>query len=198
VVFARDGVCISSFVFADRVRPGAAEELRSLRSSGFEVYILSGDHPDKVRVLAAELGLVPGCALGGLSPGEKADWFRSEGKADTLMLGDGANDSLAFDQALCRGTPVIHRGILEQKADFFYLGKGLGGIRCLFEVDRVRRHTQLVILVFSVVYNLLAVSLAVTGHMNPLIAAVVMPLNSLLGLAIVTIGMRRAFAPSAP
>jgi Cu2+-exporting ATPase len=82
---------------------------------------------------------------------------------------------------------------LERKADFYYLGRGIGGLRALFEVDAIRRRTQLVILVFSVAYNLLAVGLAVIGRMNPLIAAALMPLNSLLGLAIVTGGMRPAF-----
>jgi Cu2+-exporting ATPase len=47
--------------------------------------------------------------------------------------------------------------------------------------------------VFSIVYNLLAVGLAVAGRMNPLVAAILMPVNSLLTLAIVTGGMRRAF-----
>jgi Cu2+-exporting ATPase len=109
------------------------------------------------------------------------------------MLGDGANDSLAFDRALCRGTPVIHRGVLERKADFYYLGRGIAGLRALFDVDRIRRRTHVVICVFSVVYNLVAVGLAVGGVMNPLIAAVIMPVNGLLGLALVTGGMRPAF-----
>ncbi len=109
------------------------------------------------------------------------------------MLGDGANDSLAFDQALCRGTPVIHRGHLGQKADFYYLGRGIAGLRALFVVNGVRRRSQRTILIFSVAYNVLAVGLAVAGHMNPLVAAVLMPANSLITLALVTGGMRPAF-----
>jgi Cu2+-exporting ATPase len=109
------------------------------------------------------------------------------------MLGDGANDSLAFDRALCRGTPVVHRGVLERKADFYYLGGGIGGIRALIGINDVRRRTQRIILGFSILYNLLAVGLAVAGQMNPLLAAALMPLNSLLTLALVTAGMRSAF-----
>jgi Cu2+-exporting ATPase len=88
---------------------------------------------------------------------------------------------------------VIHRGVLERKADFYYLGRGIGGLRALFEVDAIRRRTQTWILVFSVAYNLLAVGLAVAGLMNPLVAAVLMPINSLLTLALVTGGMRPVF-----
>jgi Cu2+-exporting ATPase len=195
VVLACDGQRIGTFRLADRPRADARRELTLLTARGFETYILSGDHREKVAALAAELQLPATHGLGELTPPDKAAWFDHHDRRDTLMLGDGANDSLAFDRAFCRGTPVIHRGLLEQKADFYYLGRGLGGIRALFEIDAVRRRTQVAILVFSVLYNLLAVGLAVAGWMNPLVAAILMPVNSLLTLAIVTGGMRRVFLP---
>ncbi|MBC7366306.1 MAG: heavy metal translocating P-type ATPase metal-binding domain-containing protein [Undibacterium sp.] len=196
-VLACEGRAVAEFHFADTVRMDARAEVAALRRRGFAVQILSGDRREKVAALADELGLPAECALGELTPQEKAAWFAGERGEQSLMLGDGANDSLAFDRALCRGTPVIHRGLLEQKADFYYLGRGIGGIRALFEVDAVRRRTQRVILVFSIVYNLLAVGLAVAGRMNPLVAAILMPVNSLATLAIVTGGMRRVFAQRA-
>ncbi len=193
-VLASGGHAVAGFYFADTVRADARVEVAALRRRGFTVQILSGDRREKVAALADELGLPAGSGLGELTPQEKAAWFAGDRAEQSLMLGDGANDSLAFDRALCRGTPVIHRGLLEQKADFYYLGRGIGGIRALFEVDAVRRRTQRVILVFSIAYNLLAVGLAVTGRMNPLVAAILMPVNSLTTLAIVTGGMRRVFA----
>ncbi len=195
VEFASDGTVLARFRFTDTARPDARTELAALAGHGFETYILSGDSRVKVATLAAELGLPPHCAHGDLSPGAKAAWLETHGADDTLMLGDGANDSLAFDRALCRGTPVIHRGVLEQKADFYYLGRGIGGLRALFRVNAVRHRTQTAILIFSVAYNVLAVGLAVAGRMNPLVAAVLMPVNSLLTLALVTGGMRSAFRP---
>ncbi len=191
-VLAHDGQVVARFAFADTARPDAKAEIAALRSRGFDTFILSGDHREKVAALARELDLPAGHALGELTPQAKAGWLEAAGADDVLMLGDGANDSLAFDRALCRGTPVIHRGVLERKADFYYLGRGIGGLRALFEVDALRRRTQTAILVFSVAYNLLAVGLAVAGRMNPLVAAALMPINSLLTLAIVTLGMRRA------
>lgn len=192
-VFARDDEALACFHLADTARPDARSEIAALRAQRFSIYILSGDRPEKVSRLAAELGLPPTHAIGQLTPGEKATWIGAHDRRDTLMLGDGANDSLAFDRALCRGTPVIHRGVLEQKADFYYLGRGIGGLRALFAVNAIRRRTQIAILVFSVFYNTLAVGLAVAGHMNPLVAAILMPVNSLLTLALVTGGMRPAF-----
>lgn len=192
-VFARDGEAMARFHFRDALRIDAHAELAALTGSGLSLHILSGDQPEKVARLARELPLIASQCHGGFSPEEKAAWFEQNDRQDTLMLGDGANDSLAFDHAFCCGTPVIHRGVLEPKADFYYLGRGLGGIRALFEINTVRRRTQNWILMFSVAYNLTAVGLAVSGHINPLVAAILMPVNSLLTLALVTGGMRRAF-----
>ncbi|MBT5900678.1 MAG: hypothetical protein HOH58_01050 [Opitutaceae bacterium] len=44
-----------------------------------------------------------------------------------------------------------------------------------------------------ITYNLTAVGLAVAGLMHPLLAAVLMPLSSIATLAIVGVGMRRAW-----
>ena len=187
------GRAVALFRFADAARPDARRELAALRRAGFVVGILSGDRPAKVAALARALGLDPAEVAGGLSPEEKAARVKARDPDRTLMLGDGANDSLAFAAAACRGTPVIHRGVLEGKADFYYLGRGIGGIRALFETDRLRRRTHRVILIFSVGYNLFAVGLAVAGRMNPLLAAILMPVNSLATLLIVSLGMRPAF-----
>jgi len=195
VILACDGRRVAAFRMADLPRADARRELALLAARGFETFILSGDRREKVAALAAELQLPATHGLGELTPQTKAEWFDHHDRRDTLMLGDGANDSFAFDRAFCRGTPIIHRGLLEQKADFYYLGRGIGGIRALFEINAVRRRTQMAILVFSVLYNLLAVGFAVAGRMNPLVAAVLMPVNSLLTLAIVSGGMRPAFSP---
>jgi Cu2+-exporting ATPase len=193
VELCRDGVVVARFGFSDSIRPNAPAEIAALQKAGYELSILSGDRQEKVDSLAAELGLPADSARGGLSPQDKAACINERDADATLMLGDGANDSLAFDHALCRGTPVIHRGVLEQKSDFYYLGRGIDGIRAMFEVNTVRSRTQTRILVFSVLYNLLAVGLAVAGHMNPLVAAIMMPINSILTLVIVTSGMRPVF-----
>lgn len=80
--------------------------------------------------------------------------------------------------------------MLEQKADFYDLERGIAGIRALFEINNACHRTQVALLVFMVAYNLLAVGMAVSGRMNPLIAAVLMPLSSLATLAIAGWGMR--------
>jgi len=191
--FAHDGRILARFHFAEAARTDARRELAALQRDGRAVYILSGDQPAKVAAMATTLGVPAVQALGGLTPEAKRDWLLQHDAAGTLMLGDGANDSLAFDAACARGTPVIHRGVLERKSDFYYLGRGLGGIRRLFRVTELRRRTVRRVFVFAVAYNVGTVTLALAGLVNPLVAAVAMPVSSLLSVALATGGMRRAF-----
>jgi len=197
VVLRRRGREVAVFHLVDTARPDARVEVDALSRRGLGIFVLSGDRREKVAALMRSLGLPVEHGTGDLSPRGKAAWLEIEGANDALMLGDGANDSLAFDRALCRGTPVVHRGLLSEKADFYYLGRGIAGIRALFEVDEARRHTGVALLTFMIAYNLAAVALAVAGFMNPLFAAVLMPLSSLATLAIVGVGMRRVWKDTA-
>jgi Cu2+-exporting ATPase len=194
--FSHNGRILARLHFVETARSDARAEIAALRAESREVYILSGDRPEKVASLASALAIPAGQALGGLTPEEKRDWVLSHDKQDTLMLGDGANDSLAFDAAFARGTPVIHRGMLERKCDFYYLGRGLRGVRRLFGVAEIRRRALRCVFIFSVCYNLGTVTLALSGHVNPLVAAVVMPVSSILSLSLATISMRSAFRSS--
>jgi Cu2+-exporting ATPase len=125
-----------------------------------------------------------------MTPQGKADWVIAHDARDTLMIGDGANDSLAFNAAFCTGTPAIDRGLLEHKADFYFLGRNLEAIRQLLETARLRRHTVHAVLAFALTYNACVVGLAIAGQMNPLAAAILMPLSSLVTIGIVWGGMR--------
>ncbi|MCD8481754.1 MAG: hypothetical protein LR015_03155 [Verrucomicrobia bacterium] len=156
----------------------------------YKIWILSGDRATKVTAMADRLGLPRASALSEQSPDEKSAWVAGLGKGTTLFIGDGANDSLAFDAAAVRGTPVMDRGLLENKADFLFMGRGLSGIRTLFQVSKRRALVMRNVMIFAISYNLLAVSICLMGKMNPLLAAVLMPLSSLFSLVLVARGMR--------
>lgn len=107
------------------------------------------------------------------------------------MVGDGANDLLAFGEAACCGAPANEQGIVAGRADFHYLGSGIQGIRRLLEVADARRATMRALVAFAIGYNLFAVGLALAGLMNPLWAAALMPASSVASLAIVGAGLER-------
>lgn len=190
VAFQRDDQILSTFQFKDQVRGEGKETISELGKS-YGVYILSGDRREKVDTLAAELGLRKDSALSGMSPDQKADWVASRPEGTTLFIGDGANDSLAFDRAAIRGTPAINSGVLEHKADFYFLSQSLSGVIDLFRMSKRRNRTVRRIFTFAVGYNIVAVGLCLGGHMNPLLAAILMPLSSLATIGIVHLSFMR-------
>jgi cation transport ATPase len=142
--------------------------------------------------MADRLGVPDENAHGKLTPFEKAERLGPVGSRHTLMIGDGANDSLTFDAAGCRGTPVINRGFPEHRSDFYFLGSGIQGIRVLFAVARSRHRIVRKVFAFALAYNLTAVALCLAGQMNPLVAAVLMPISSLISPAIAGSGLKEA------
>jgi Cu2+-exporting ATPase len=190
VVFARGDECLAAFHFEEALREDAVAEVGELRARGYRIAILSGDAPERVGKIARELGLDPDLAIGGASPQDKADWVRAHDPERTLYIGDGANDTLAFEAAGCRGTPAIGSGVLERQSDFYFLGQGLHAIRRLIATARRRRLVGARILGVAIAYNIFAVSIALAGWMNPLLAAVLMPLSSVVTLAIASTAAR--------
>ncbi|MGF1450177.1 MAG: heavy metal translocating P-type ATPase metal-binding domain-containing protein [Opitutales bacterium] len=190
-VFSHNEAVLARLRFEDAVRRDAREQLERLRSAGYALAILSGDRQKKVDTMAQALGLEPAAACGGLSPEQKQAAVVAAGGSSVLMVGDGANDSLAFDAAGVRATPVVDKGLLEQKADFYFLGQDLTGIESVFAVGRRRRRALRAVFAFTTTYNLTVVSIALAGWMSPLLAAILMPLSSLTSLAIAVGGMGR-------
>jgi Cu2+-exporting ATPase len=181
----KNGALIAAFVFRESLRPDVAKTLAFLQRHSLTPHILSGDHPDKVALAARVLGLPHDRAHGGLSPEEKAARVKTLDAGDTLYLGDGANDSLAFDAALVTGTPVVDRSLLETKADFFTLGAGLGFLPDLFLAAAARARGVRAAFGFALIYNVTTVAFSMAGMMSPLLAAILMPLSSLASIAII-------------
>lgn len=184
-VLCRDGQVLMGFRFQDQLRAESVDEVRSLQQQGVAVHILSGDREMKVSHIAAQLGLDSQHWQAALTPEEKAAWVREHDHDDTLYIGDGANDSLAFDAALCAGSPVTGRSFLEQKADFFFLGHSLRFVSGLISVARTHRRATRRVFAFSVTYNIATVIAGLMGHLSPLAAAVLMPLSSVVTLSLV-------------
>lgn len=179
-----EGHTIAAFAFQEDLRDETRATIRQMRHYGYEIAILSGDIEANVHRVAARIGVAPGFALARCTPRAKARWIHTHARNNALMIGDGANDRLAFDQAVCRGTPIVDRSLLESSADFFFFGRSLASIPKLFETARVRQLAVLAVLGFAITYNLIAVTISLMGAMHPLLAAILMPISSLIALAI--------------
>lgn len=185
----RNGECVAHFAFRESLRADAISALRQLANRDFRLVILSGDRGPKVAMAAEVLGVAPEDTHASLLPGEKEVIVRLIDRDDTLYLGDGANDSLAFNAAWTTGTPVVDRSLLEAKADFYFMGQSLRFLPELLALAGRRQNVVRFAFAFALCYNLTAIWICLHGHMSPLLAAILMPLSSAISLAIVAIGL---------
>ena len=183
------GEPVARFRFEESLRPDAIAALGVLKKD-HRLIILSGDRPEKVAAAAAALGIPREDAHSALQPAEKEALVHELDKHDTLYLGDGANDSLAFNAAWVTGTPVVDRSLLESKSDFYFLGQSLRFLPLLLSLAHRRRAAVRTAFAFALIYNAAAITVSLLGHMNPLVAAIIMPLSSAISLGIVGLGLR--------
>jgi Cu2+-exporting ATPase len=185
VVIAIRGVAVAVAGFADRVRADAPAAVGALIAAGWRVQLLSGDDPRVVARVGAALGLPAGACRGGASPEDKLSAITAlAARGPCVMVGDGVNDAAALAAATCG---VAVSGSAEasiEAADVLVRAPGLAPLVALTDGARGVMTTIRRCLRASLAYNLLGGTLAVTGVIHPLVAALMMPISSLTILAL--------------
>ncbi len=182
-----DEVVTSVIGVGSRIRADATKTIQALKAIGYAPVILSGDDSDTVRRLGQQLGIEPGDCRGSLSPEDKlAIVLDAMSRGPALMVGDGVNDAAALSAATV-GIAVHGGAEASLVAADVYIGRP--GVGVLIELLAGSSRTLGVIrrcLGVSLAYNLVAAALAISGNINPLIAAILMPLASfsVLGIAL--------------
>ncbi|MCC7143475.1 MAG: heavy metal translocating P-type ATPase [Candidatus Eisenbacteria bacterium] len=181
--FTRDGRLLAAFSLEEELRRDAASEIARLSADGFELHLLSGDRAAKVAAVAETLGIDPTRAHGDLTPEAKASRVRALDAHDTLMVGDGLNDSPSFAAAYCAATPAVDRPALPARASFYFLGEGIAAVRRSLEAARRLRAVLRGNLALALGYNAIALTLCFLGLVGPVLAAILMPLSSITVVA---------------
>lgn len=178
----RAGDRAAVFAVPQALRPDAVRTVADLLAGGFDVRILSGDRPEAVAPVAAALGLDGAHAVGGLTPAGKVEAIAALRAAGhrVLMVGDGLNDAPALASADVSLAPVTAVDLTQGQADAVFLGRGLGPVAETLAIARRARRRMTENLGLAVLYNLIAVPLAVFGFVTPLVAALAMSGSSLL------------------
>jgi Cu2+-exporting ATPase len=181
ILIAQAGQIAAVALVGDGLRPDVAQHVAWLKQQGWEVGILSGDHQTVVRQVANAIQVPSETAFGDLLPEDKVRMIAQsqQNSAVVVMVGDGVNDSAALAAASV-GIAAHHSAEVSLQAAPVYLGRpGLSGVIDLLQVSQgtmrnIRRNFA-----FSLTYNLTAVCLAGLGFINPLGAAILMPISSL-------------------
>ena len=172
----RQGV-VGALDVSETPRDGARTLVSALQRRG-TVEILSGDHADKTRVLAASLNIE--AASGALTPEQKALRVRQLQHAGRtiLMIGDGMNDSVGFAGADVAIAVHPASDAARANADLVCISSDLTVINDAINYARLTKSVVRSNLIWAIGYNLIAIPFAVAGVVNPLIASVGMALSS--------------------
>ncbi len=182
VVLARDGKLLAAFDFGEKLRQGAAETVASLRCAQLPVEILSGDRDDAVRTIAEALKV---SYRPNMAPADKTARIRAlenEGRK-VLMVGDGVNDAPALVAAHVSMAPASAADIGRNAADLVFLHETLLAVPEAIRIARAASHLVRQNLTLAVVYNAIALPVAVLGYVTPLVAAIAMSLSSVIVVA---------------
>ena len=197
VLVAVDGAGVASAGFGDRLRPDAAAALDRVRALGWRPGILSGDDARVAAAAGRRLGVAPADCRGGVTPEDKLRAvLASTADGPVVMVGDGVNDAAALAAATVGVAVAGGAEAALGAADVFVMRPGVGRIADLLDgalrtMRVVRRN-----LAFSLAYNVVGIALAMSGVLNPLVAAILMPLSSLT--VIVSSYRARTFGPARP
>jgi Cu2+-exporting ATPase len=189
---ASDDDVVGLFAVGDAIRHDAVDTLRALRELGWKLGILSGDHPqvvEKIAELLRNQGVELETVLGAQNPEDKLAMVRKSREQlgiQIAMVGDGVNDAAALAAA---DIGIAVRGNTEQSlaaAPIYIANPRLSSLLELFLASkRVVRAIRNCFIV-SLLYNTITLSLAISGLIHPLTAALFMPLS---GVSVLVLAM---------
>lgn len=167
---------VAQLYFKDELREEAPHVLEQLRQRGLDFELLTGDHRNRALPIAQACQMTPQQVHASLFPEEKAQ--RIHEQDNTCMIGDGFNDSLALQAAdvgiLMKGSASLNQA----HADIYFIRSGLTPLLDLIQIAETGKKVLKRNLTLSLVYNIIGAILALLGFIDPLLAAVLMPISS--------------------
>lgn len=183
VFIAIDGKLSGLLGLVDELRADVKKVITELKMQNIKITVLSGDRKAVVSAVTADLGDINRQAE--VMPKDKADTIRQlqQQGAVVAMVGDGVNDAPALIQAdigiaLASGTDVSI-----ESADIVLSHNELHQV---VQAKRLASKTLRTIkqnIVLSISYNIVMVPLAMMALVSPIVAALTMPVSSLLVIA---------------
>ncbi len=181
VVYAwLENTCLFAFVIEDQLRDNAADIIKQMKNQGFYLTLLSGDKKEVANYMADKLAITE--VIAEVLPDEKEQIIKQKQSQGNLiaMIGDGINDA----PALVRSDVGIAMGsgtdVSIDSADMILVNGELEKIPLAAQLSTATLKTIKQNIAISIVYNIIMVPLAMAAMITPLLAAISMPLSSLL------------------
>jgi Cu2+-exporting ATPase len=180
VMVACNGKLAGLIGMIDDLRNDALPLIEQLRKKGLKLKILTGDNPGVAGYIAAKCGITD--VQASLNPLEKAAVIRelkARGEC-VMMVGDGINDAPALTEANTGVTVGQASGIALESAGVAILKDDLRLISTLLESSSTCFSVIRQNLFWAFSYNLIALPLAVSGMLHPIVSALLMAASSLV------------------
>lgn len=179
------------FVFINEYRTGIKEVFEELQPK--ETVVLSGDNDGERAYL--EKILPSGTAMYfRQKPDDKLNFIKNlqaEGKT-VMMIGDGLNDAGALKQSDVGIAVAENTNVFTPACDGIMEASQFPKIASFLELATRGRKIIIWAFMFSLFYNIIGLSFAVTGNLKPVVAAILMPLSSISIVVFTTMMTTRA------
>jgi len=179
------------FVFKNNYRAGVAELFNAM-SETLQLAILSGDNEgEKARLEHLLPKLTP--LYFNQTPTDKLAFIKAlqdQGKK-VLMVGDGLNDAGALSQSNVGIAISENVNIFSPACDALLDATKFEQLYTYVKASKMAIKIIKWSFIFSLLYNIVGLSFAVTGQLQPVIAAILMPLSSISIVLFTTIATNR-------
>lgn len=181
IYLALDGICAGFIALADTLRQDAASTVDELKASGVTPVLLTGDHENAAVHIARQLHIDEVHA--NCLPEDKLSWIDASQKdrLPVCMIGDGINDAPALKKALVGiAMGKVGSDIAVDAAHIALVNDDIRELPHLLKLSRRMMNTIRLNLTFSMALNFIAIILAITGVLNPVVGALVHNAGSVL------------------
>jgi Cu+-exporting ATPase len=180
VCIAVDGIFRGFYKVNHAYREGMSAMVGQLRSKGYEVHLLSGDHSTEGQKLKLQLGAaIP--MLFDQSPSDKLNYIQqlqNEGKS-VMMVGDGLNDAGALQKSNVGVAVTDQTHLFTPASDAILEGQQVTKLFQLIRYAKSAKTMIVFIFVLSIAYNLVGMYFATQALLSPMVAAILMPISSI-------------------
>jgi len=187
VYVSKNNLILGAYIFENIYRAGLKEMFDKL-SRHSTIHILSGDNDSEKEKLMKLLPKDSEITFN-QKPESKLTYIASlqSQNKKVMMLGDGLNDAGALQQSDLGVSVVDDVYSFTPSSDAILNGKKLVNLPAYINFSNYNMNVVKWSYVFSLFYNMIGLSFAVTGNLQPLIAAILMPLSSISVVVLVTI-----------